>query len=115
MQQLPHIVLPNLGYSQGLVATGFRPDRKRYGVATFDSALESTQPVRVEFVIGKIEGQQARLDLAQPGRRIIIARCIELPNNVVRLLHFHFQRVFGNVLDVFVGIVGPSECFYPDG
>ena len=72
MQQLPHIVLPDLGHSQGLVAAGFRPNRKSHGVTPLyqrDRALEATQLDRVEFVIGKIDSKQRRLDQAQPGRK----------------------------------------------
>jgi hypothetical protein len=63
LQQLPHIILPELRDSQGLVAAGFRPGRKGYGMAApdlRDCALEAAQFHRVEFVIGKIDGEHRR-------------------------------------------------------
>ena len=110
MQQLPHIVLPDLGHSQALVAAGLRPSLKRYGAAALhlrDGPLEAAQLERVKFIIGKIDGEQPRLDQAQPGRRIIISRCVELSDDIVGLLHF--QRLFGNALDVFVCIARSRE------
>lgn len=111
MQQLPHIVLPDLSHSQALVAARFRPSRKHYGAAALDlrnGALEATQFDRVKFIIGKIDGEQRRLDQAKPNRRIIISRRVELPEDVVCFLRL--QRSSATLWMVLSASPGPANA-----
>src|SRR5271168_2726305 len=88
-----------------------RPDGEGYAAAVPDSrdrALEAAQLDRVEFVIGKINGEQRRIDQAQAGGRVVISRSIELPEHVIGL--FHLQRLFGDTLDMVVRIGRTCEC-----
>src|ERR1700730_11584536 len=104
------MVLPYLGTSQGLVAAGFLPGRESYGATVLDlcdGTLEAPEFDRVKFVIGKIDGEQRRLDLAKPRPRVVISRCVKLPDNIVDLLDL--QRLFCDALDVVVCIAGPCE------
>ena len=88
-----------------------RPDGEGYAAAApdlRDRALEAAQLDRVEFVIGKINGKQRRIDQAQAGGRVVISRSIELPEHVIGL--FHLQRLFGDTPDMVVRIGRTCEC-----
>ena len=104
-KKLPHVILPDLCDSQGLMTTRIRPDREGYAMAApdlRDRPLEAAQLDRVEFVVGKINGKKRRIDQAQAGGRVVIARSVELPEHVIGF--FHFQRLFGDTPDMVVRI-----------